>query len=314
MSPKILVIKHGALGDFIQATGPFKSIRKYHSGSHITLLTTESFASLASETGWFDEIWVDDRVPWYRIKSWLLLRRQLVSGGFGRIYDLQTSDRSGWYFRHFSSGGRPEWSGIVSGCSHPHSNPLRNSMHTIERQAEQLKMAGINKVYGIDVNWLRGDITSLDLSGKRALLVPGGAKNRKDKRWPVACFSSLANRFIKSGMQVCLIGDATELELQQAIAKNAPEVVQLAGETSLGQVATLARCSHIAVGNDTGPMHIVAASGAPTLVLFGGASDPSLCAPRGLKVKVLETLEGSHIKNLSLQVVWEAVQHFESPN
>ena len=41
--------------------------------------------------------------------------------------------------------GRPavEWSGIAPGCSHPHGNPRRDSLHTIERQAEQLAAAGI---------------------------------------------------------------------------------------------------------------------------------------------------------------------------
>ena len=37
----------------------------------------------------------------------------------------------------------------------------------------------------------------------------------------------------------------------------------------------------LAVGNDTGPAHLIAAAGAPTLVLFSGDSDPALCAPRG---------------------------------
>ena len=43
----------------------------------------------------------------------------------------------------------------------------------------------------------------------------------------------------------------------------------------------------LAVGNDTGPLHLAAASGAPTVVLFSKASDPALSAPRG-KVAVLQ--------------------------
>ena len=42
----------------------------------------------------------------------------------------------------------------------------------------------------------------------------------------------------------------------------------------------------LAVGNDTGPLHLIAAAGAPTLALFSNASDPDLCAPRG-RVTVL---------------------------
>ncbi|HAK62204.1 MAG TPA: ADP-heptose--LPS heptosyltransferase, partial [Alphaproteobacteria bacterium] len=40
MKQRILVIKLGALGDFILAMGPFKAIRHHHAGAHITLLTT----------------------------------------------------------------------------------------------------------------------------------------------------------------------------------------------------------------------------------------------------------------------------------
>ena len=48
----------------------------------------------------------------------------------------------------------------------------------------------------------------------------------------------------------------------------------------------MARVALAAVGNDTGPMHLIAAGGCPSLVLFSHESDPSLCAPRG-KVTVL---------------------------
>ncbi|SVC64277.1 uncharacterized protein METZ01_LOCUS317131, partial [marine metagenome] len=49
----ILVIKLGALGDFIQACGPFKAIREHHSGAKITLLTTKPFASIAVASNYF---------------------------------------------------------------------------------------------------------------------------------------------------------------------------------------------------------------------------------------------------------------------
>ena len=309
MVPKILVIKLGALGDFIQATGPFKAIRQHHRCAHITLLTTPAFVSLASDSSWFDEVWVDERPSWYQAKSWLLLRRRMIKGSFTRIYDLQTSDRSGWYFRQLPRNKRPEWSGVVRGCSHPHVNLKRNTMHTIDRQAEQLCVAGIKKSSEIDVNWLRGDIGYMGLSKKIALLVPGGARKRREKRWPQCYYAMLASKLMDVGLQVCLIGDESERDLQRDIAAAASGVVELAGETTLGQVATLGRSSHIVVGNDTGPMHILAASGAPTVVLFGKASNPVLCAPRGRNVTVVEAQPHGLMKSLSVQSVWKAIEH-----
>ena len=138
----ILIIKLGALGDFIQALGPMKAIREHHPTALITLLTTPAFESLARQSGYVDKIWLDERPRIYQIRKGLALRQRLRSGNFDRVYDLQTSDRSSAYFRLFASDAKPKWSGIAKGCSHPHANPDRNHMHTQDRQREQLQMAG----------------------------------------------------------------------------------------------------------------------------------------------------------------------------
>ncbi|HBA43779.1 MAG TPA: ADP-heptose--LPS heptosyltransferase, partial [Alphaproteobacteria bacterium] len=54
---RILVIKLGALGDFVLATGPFAAIRQHHADAEITLLTTPPFAAMARQTGFFDHVW-----------------------------------------------------------------------------------------------------------------------------------------------------------------------------------------------------------------------------------------------------------------
>ncbi|SVD31799.1 uncharacterized protein METZ01_LOCUS384653 [marine metagenome] len=236
----------------------------------------------------------------------MALRRRLIGGRFERVYDLQTSDRSAWYFRQFPKQNRPEWSGIVRGCSHPHTNLRRNYMHTINRQAQQLHMAGVENVSCANLGWLDGDITGFDCSEKFALLVPGGAAARKQKRWPLGGYVALAQRLMKCGVRVCLIGDASERELQHSIGTVAAGVVQLAGKTDLGQIAALARRSYVTIGNDTGPMHIIASCGAPTVVLFGSASNPALCAPRGRNVVVVAAADG-RLENLPGTSVWEAV-------
>ena len=143
MSHNILVIKLGALGDFIQAGGAFEVIRAHHNRAIITLLTTQAFADFSAKSPWFDEVWVDKRPKLLDMVSWLNLRARLRSGEFQRVYDLQTSDRSNVYFKLFWPSDAPEWSGTAKGCSYLHSNPDRDLMHTIDRQAEQLVVAGL---------------------------------------------------------------------------------------------------------------------------------------------------------------------------
>jgi ADP-heptose:LPS heptosyltransferase len=64
----------------------------------------------------------------------------------------------------------------------------------------------------------------------------------------------------------------------------------LTGRTDFAQVAARGARATIAIGNDTGPVHLIAAAGAPTLVLFSSASDPALCGPRG-HVAVLQAAD-----------------------
>ncbi|MDA0704536.1 MAG: ADP-heptose--LPS heptosyltransferase, partial [Proteobacteria bacterium] len=197
---RILVVKLGALGDFIQALGPAAAIRNHHPAAEITLLTTAPFADLGRAAPWFDRVWLDERPPWHRPGAWLALRRRLRGAGFSRVYDLQTSDRSAFYFRLLGPGRRPEWSGIAPGCSHPHDNPARDSMHTMERQAEQLAMAGIAETPPPDFAWLDGNITEFALGAAPfVLLVPGGAAHRPDKRWPAESYGALAAALARRG-------------------------------------------------------------------------------------------------------------------
>jgi len=287
VSCRILVIKHGALGDFVLATGPFKAIRAHHPGAHITLMTTKPFVGFAQAMGLFDDIWLDDKPKPWHLGRWLTLRRRLHDSCFDRVYDLQHTDRTHGYFRLLPSP-KPEWSGIAPGASHPHSNPDRDRMHTIERQAEQLAMAGIAETPPTDLSWLTADITRFDVPRPFALLVPGAAPHRPDKRWPAARYAALARALTESGILPVLIGASAEKQIIAAILAQAPDARDLSGQTSFADIAELGRHAALAVGNDTGPMHFIAAVGCASVVLFSAASRPAETAPRGPKVSILQ--------------------------
>ena len=285
---RILVIKHGGLGDWVLATGCFAAIRRHHPAGRLTLLTTPPFAGWGARCGWFDEVWTDERPSLLTEPlAWLRLRRRLIDGEFARVYDLQTSGRTGLYYRLLPRRRRPEWSGIAAGCSHPHRNPQRNSMHTVAFQREQLGIAGIADVPAPTLDWLDDDVDDLAPPGAFALVVPGGAAHRPEKRWPAERFAALARLLSARELTPVLIGGAAESSILAAISGDCPDAVNLGGRTGLGQIAALARRAACAVGNDTGPMHIAATVGCPSLVLFGGASDPKRSAPCGEAVTVL---------------------------
>lgn len=287
----ILVVKLGALGDFVQAMGPFAAIRTHHGDNPITLLTTAPYADLAAASPWFDRVWLDRRPKPWQVAAWAELAGRLRGGGFVRVYDLQTSDRSAWYFRLLGRG--VEWSGVARGCSHPHANPRRDFMHTVDRQAEQLAMAGIAEVPPPDLSWVPAETESYGLPDRFALIVPGGAPHRPGKRWPAEAYGALCRRLAEAGIAPVLLGTGRERAELAAIGTACPQAVDLMDRTSFLDIAGLARRAELAVGNDTGPMHLAAAAGCRSVVLFSGESDPTLCAPRG-RVTVLrrERLSG----------------------
>ena len=65
----ILIIKHGALGDFVLSFGPFKAIRNYHLNDYLVLLTTGKFEEFAQESNYFDEIIIDNRPSLWNAKK-----------------------------------------------------------------------------------------------------------------------------------------------------------------------------------------------------------------------------------------------------
>jgi ADP-heptose:LPS heptosyltransferase len=313
---RILVIKLAALGDMVQAFPPFAHIRAAHPGAHITLLTTPPYASLAAASPYFDRIETDGRPK--RLGETLAMLGRLRRARYDRVYDFQTSTRSSAYF--YALWPRPpQWSGIAPFCSHPHKNPDRDAMHTLERQAEQLKDAGIwpdapvarGTAPAPDLSFMLDDPAlerrpeHFGLSAPYALLIPGASATRPAKRWPAERYAELARRLMAEGLAVGVIGGPGEAEIGRSIEAAAPGVKNLVGQTDYAQIAGLGARAALAVGNDTGPTHVVAAAGAPTVVLFSAESDPALCAPRGRSVRVVQV---ERLADLGVEAVEAAVK------
>ncbi len=297
----VLVIKHGALGDFILSFPAFAAIRRHHQTARIILLTTPPFAAMAEQSGWFDEIWLDRRSN--SPLALFALARRIRQGGFARIYDLQMTSRTARYFRWFFIGcRRPEWSGIAPGCSHPDRNPERARLHALERLQAQLAQAGIEAEGLPDTSFLQADIGRFALPDPFVLLVPGGARHRPEKRWPAESYAALAAMAAARGLQPVLLGTGDEAEALEAIAAACPDAINLCGRTDFSDLASLARAARWAVGNDTGPMHLIAASGCPSLTLFSAASSPARARPRGPRTAFLQR---EPLNDLKPEEVWQ---------
>ncbi len=299
---RILVIKLGALGDFVHAFHAFAAIRAHHADSRITLLTTAPYQALAEASPWFDEVRVDPRAPWWNLAA--LWRTARAMRGFDFVYDLQTSRRSS---RYFTLAGRPPWSGIAAGCSHPHANPGRDAMHTIERQREQLQRAGVTCWQVPERDWLVRRGQRHGLAAPYALLVPGGAGLGSVKRWPADRYAEVARRLLGRGLTPVVLGGRAEAALAGAILAACPGAVDLTCRTTIEDIAALAAGAAVVLGNDTGPVHLAASAGAPTVVLFSAAGVPEQAAPRGPDGGWARVLRMADLNDLGVDRVMQAI-------
>lgn len=124
--------------------------------------------------------------------------------------------------------------------------------------------------------------TKFGIAGKYALLVPVAAANRPLKKWPKENYAEVAAHMLARGITPVLVGgpSADEKALCAEIAAmTGGRAVDVSGQTSLPEIAALARGAQLTLGNDTGPTHIAAVTGAPVFAFFGYYSDPATWKP-----------------------------------
>jgi ADP-heptose:LPS heptosyltransferase len=291
---RVLVIKLGALGDFVQALGAMRVVRAVHSSARITLLTTEPFEALAKACPYFDIVEADGRPRDLRARGDLIKR--IRNAHYDMVYDFQNNKRTAEYFE--AVGGRSIlWSGAAAGASHQHRNPKRAEMHNFDRLEEQLRHAGLSPgPPGSATGWVQGQLllpsvewirpafrdpprfrpAYFGLEGPYAVLVPGSSAEHEEKRWPFERFVQIASWLADAGIAPAVVGAKAEGEMGVKMHRLEPRVRNLVGRTDLFQLATLCESAALALGGDTGPMHLAGAARAPSVCLFAQPWDDDM--------------------------------------
>jgi len=275
--PRILVIKHGALGDLIQGLDAFAGIRAGYPGAHIALLTSPPFLDIAQRMPWFDEVIADPRAPALNLVATLRIRTHLHAA-WDMVIDLQCSRRTARYHRFLAPSG-VRWFGTAVGASDPF--PDFAGVNNADRMKAAIALAGGNAAAEADLDWL-ADAGSVPPSCDGAtILVPGCSLSKPQKRWPADRFAALARQELAAGRTVMVTGTSADRDAADAVISQAPGCVDLVEKTDLASLAALLARAGAVVGNDTGPVFLAARSGAPTLMVMGRDTDPSMSAPVG---------------------------------
>lgn len=129
-----------------------------------------------------------------------------------------------------------------------------------------------------------------DVAGSYCLLHPTRGISGARARWPTEGLTELARALrAHEGVPVLVTGARDDAAIAERIAADAgPGVFAIAGATSLGVFAALAEGARAVAAMDSGPMHVAAAVGAPTVGIFALQTDePDRWAPLGLRTAVV---------------------------
>lgn len=286
---RILVIKLSAFGDFCLSMGIFEHLRNALPNAHITLMTTAPFKELAQQSPYFNEARTIARWGTFAFGPWLRYARSVRAAPYDQVYDLQSNDRTRMLHRLSPAAMRRNWYDVRS----PQTRP-----------AQTLDLSAFIGKRPTDLSWLTSHAIIKQPAQPYALLVPGSAPQHPAKRWPASRYAALAELLVKHGITPVLIGTSAEAEATQLIATACPQALNLTAKTTFADLALLAQGAQIAIGNDTGPMHLIALAGRPIVSLFSAASNPAQSAPRGNHVHVLQR---DNLADLSVDEVYDCI-------
>ena len=133
----ILIIKHGSLGDLIQANGAIKDIKEFYQNRKVFLLTSVPYSIFMSECPYLDGVIIDKRLPRWNLFFLHNLKKLLSKYNFSMVFDLQNSKRTIFYKRFILKN--LEWSSSVDTLEPGQSKKDFDNYPVLDRMELQLK-------------------------------------------------------------------------------------------------------------------------------------------------------------------------------
>jgi heptosyltransferase-1 len=292
----VLLVKLSSIGDVVHSLPVAAAVRRRYPDAHLAWAVGPAAADLVSGNPHLSEALVVggkglDRDAVRAVPPTgapLALRRALRQRRFDLALDLQGLFRSALIAYLSGARDRIGFRNRQEGAFLLNNRaivPDRRDVHAVEgylgfAQALQAPAEPLDFTIAITeadrraVDELVGGATNL------VALVPGA--RWPTKRWPAERFAAVAEALRREvGCTCVVVGGEGDGELACRIQeRSGGQALDLTGHTSLKQVAELFRRCRLTIANDTGPMHISAAVGTPTVAIFG-PTDPVRLRPYG---------------------------------
>lgn len=287
---RILLIKPGAVGDLLQLTPTIRALKRKFPAAAIDLMVgSAAAATMFHGNPSLHETFVFDRDGEHRsLAGFMGLWRRVRSARYDLVVNFQRSNLKAWLLIAAALPCRMVIYRKAQGRTvHAVVNHLETTAPLgIDPSAEDLSL----EIWtGPDDDRFASELFSRHgLDGSQVVALNPGASHLVN-RWPLEHFARLIDRLSRrNATGIVLIGGGQDQPLaDQICGMTTGRPVNLAGKTTITQLAAVLRDCSLLVSGDTGPMHLATAVNTPVIALFG-AADPSRTGPVGSGHTVLQ--------------------------
>jgi heptosyltransferase I len=295
----ILIVKLSSIGDVIHALPVATALRRRFPEARITWLVSRKAREIVSEHPDVDQIIVvngsgeNGEISVPGIEHPFLVARVLRKIGFDVALDLQGLIRSSFFTLLSGAPVRIGFRTLREAASlfyNIRTIPPARGQHVVDGYLRFAALLGAPiQPVEFHISTAPKDEVAMDRLLAAAGVSPGDrlvalapASSWKAKTWPPARLGPVADHLAeRHGCKSVIVGAKGDLPRVQEILTNCrTPVINLAGKTSLKQLAVLLRRCTALVGNDSGPTHLAAALGKPVVAIYGPTST-DLLAPYG---------------------------------
>jgi ADP-heptose:LPS heptosyltransferase len=294
----ILIIKHGSLGDLIQANGAIEDIKNSYKKSNVTLLTSQQYFSLMSKCPYVDEVIVDKRLARWNLFYLYKLKKKLSSYNFTHVFDLQNSSRTKFYSKYIIN--LPKWSSTETTLENGQKKSDFDKEPVLKRMEIQLKKSGIRivNIKKSNLNWAVSNIRHITkdyINKKYILIFPFCSPKLAVKKWPF--YSILISQLkAKYGNKYDIVIAPGPTEIEDSKLLNAQVILDKGKALKINQLISLVKDASFIVANDTGPAHICSHMNKSGLVLFGSHTSALKVSIESEKFKPISVKELNLLK------------------
>ncbi len=273
---RVLVRSPNWLGDMIMALPAIKALSEALNPEKLRVLTRAGFGTVFRRQPFVDDAAEFDRASEQAAHS------RLADDGYDALFLFTNSFRSAWNGRKTGCRVRVGYSGNFRGWLLTDRLKKPGGLHMNDFYMEIAKCAGaadsgVGAAFPL-TDEERSFAAALDIE-PGTVGIPLGARYGPAKRWPDESVKEFVEKVMeKTGRAVVLFGTPEEAGQAADIEKISARLKNLAGKTTVGEMAAVMdRCEWI-VANDSGPLHVAAALGRKSVAIFG-PTDPALTAP-----------------------------------